>query len=216
MATDIQLESIKKALSYDRPMFCSGAVSPSPIYHSCRFIGFATPEQLDQPAARDPATFDHGNQDARLILSQNPEDGCHGFCSPPDRDLEEILLQGRTEKMSAKPEIYKAVSFKAHKDTPRDTGMLESLAIVCSTPHEGEELVLCRKDREWTFDANTLTSLQSSYFLAYVAFHGVIEQEVLKVTSGSLTPNLRSVHHGSISQAPASDPFRCRGKCFGL
>jgi len=30
MATDIQLESLKKALSYDRPPLCSGTVSPPP------------------------------------------------------------------------------------------------------------------------------------------------------------------------------------------
>ncbi|KAF9645915.1 hypothetical protein BDM02DRAFT_3076256, partial [Thelephora ganbajun] len=76
------------------------------------------------------------------------------------------------------------VSFKARKDTPQDTGMLGPLVIIYRTPHEGEELLLCHKDREWTFNDNTLTSLQSSSSLAYVAFYSVIEQEVLKATSG--------------------------------
>ncbi|KAF9644520.1 hypothetical protein BDM02DRAFT_3102798, partial [Thelephora ganbajun] len=81
------------------------------------------------------------------------------------------------------PEIYKLnvysskISFEDYKDIPRDTGMLGSLVIIYRTPHEGEGLTSRHKDREWTFDANTLTSLQSSPFLVYVAFYSVIEQQ---------------------------------------
>ncbi|KAF9645909.1 hypothetical protein BDM02DRAFT_3130759 [Thelephora ganbajun] len=81
------------------------------------------------------------------------------------------------------------VPFKGHKDIPRDTGVLGSLVIIYPASHEDEELALRHKDREWTFDPNTLASLD------------VIEQEVLKVTSGSRTRDLRSVHHSSISVA---------------
>jgi len=73
--------------------------------------------------------------------------------------------------------------------------MLGSLVIVFPTPHQGGELVLRHKDREWTFDANALMSLRSSPSLAYVAFYSDIEHEVLKVTSGhriTLTYNLYS------------------------
>ncbi|KAF9645911.1 hypothetical protein BDM02DRAFT_3189313 [Thelephora ganbajun] len=117
------------------------------------------------------------------------------------QDLEENLFQGLTE-MSAKPKIYKLnvyskVSFEALKDTPRDTGILRSLVIVYPAPHEGEGL--------------------SSPFLTYVAFYSVIEQEVLKVTTGSLTRNLHLVSHGSISQAPASsDPLTCLREASGF
>ena len=62
--------------------------------------------------------------------------------------------------------------------------MLGSLVIIYPTPHEGGELVLRRKDREWKFDAKSLTASHSSPSLAYVAFHGDIDHEVLKVTSG--------------------------------
>ena len=81
--------------------------------------------------------------------------------------------------------------------------MLGSLVIVYPTAHEGGELVLRHKGREWKFDANSLMSLQPSPSLAYVAFYSDIEHEVLKVTDGSrvtLTYNLYLVPHGPISR----------------
>lgn len=83
--------------------------------------------------------------------------------------------------------------------------MLGSLVIVYPTAHQGGELVFHHKEREWTFDANFLTSLQPSPSLAYVAFYSDIEHEVLKVTSGSrvtLTYNLYLVPHGPTPGAP--------------
>ena len=71
--------------------------------------------------------------------------------------------------------------------------MLGSLVVVYPTSHQGGELVLHHKNREWMFDANDLTSSQSSPSLAYIAFYSDIEHEVLKVTSGqrvTLTYNL--------------------------
>jgi len=62
--------------------------------------------------------------------------------------------------------------------------MLGSLVIVYPTPHKGGELVLRHKGREWTFDADSLTSSQPSPSVAYVAFYSDIEHEVLKVSSG--------------------------------
>ena len=85
--------------------------------------------------------------------------------------------------------------------------MLGSLVIVYPTAHQGGELVLRHKGREWKFDANALTSLQSSPSLAYVAFYSDIEHEVLKVTDGSrvtLTYNLYLVPHGPITRASGS------------
>ena len=85
--------------------------------------------------------------------------------------------------------------------------MLGSLVIVYPTAHQGGELVLRHKGREWTFDANALISLQSSPSLSYVAFYSDIEHEVLKVTDGSrvtLTYNLYLVPHGPISRIPGS------------
>jgi hypothetical protein len=126
------------------------------------------------------------------------------------RTIEDQLLQSGTENMYIRAELYKLnvygnsrrdippVShcltccihldkdsfFKAHKDTPRGTDMLGSLVVIYPTAHEGGELVLRHKDREWKFDANSLTASQSSPSLAYVAFYSDIEHEVLKVTSG--------------------------------
>ena len=87
--------------------------------------------------------------------------------------------------------------------------MLGSLVIVYPTPHQGGELVLRHKDREWTFDANSLTSSQPSPSVAYVAFYSDIEHEVLKVSGGSrvtLTYNLYLVDPTPNEQAPAVVP----------
>jgi hypothetical protein len=84
--------------------------------------------------------------------------------------------------------------------------MLGSLVIIYPTPHEGGELVLRHKGREWKFDAKTLTASQSSTSLAYVAFYSDIEHEVLKVTSGrrvTVTYNLYLVDPSSNPGAPA-------------
>ena len=91
MATENQLNALSQALSFDRPPFCSGTISPSPegfhLYYGnrspkklsirllrsrceltlIRFIDFvsATSEELDQlTAACEPATFGRGNEDA--------------------------------------------------------------------------------------------------------------------------------------------------------
>ena len=87
--------------------------------------------------------------------------------------------------------------------------MFGSLVIVYPTAHRGGELVLRHKRREWTFDANTLMSFQSSPSLAYVAFYSDIEHEVLKVTSGSrvtLTYNLYLVPRCPIPGVPVDVP----------
>ena len=71
--------------------------------------------------------------------------------------------------------------------------MVGSLVIIYPTPHEGGELVLRHKNREWKFDAKSLASSRSSPSLVYVAFYSDIEHEVLKVTSGrrvTITYNL--------------------------
>ena len=92
MATPTQLESLKHALTFDRPPLTSGAISPPPeglhlwygkknprcvrspvasttFHHQrrfCRFVDFAsaTPKDLDSLiTACDPATFGRGNED---------------------------------------------------------------------------------------------------------------------------------------------------------
>ena len=87
--------------------------------------------------------------------------------------------------------------------------MLGSLVLIYPTPHEGGELVLRHKNREWKFDAHSLTVSQSSPSLAYVAFYSDIEHEVLKVTSGrrvTVTYNLYLVNPVSRPETPAIAP----------
>ena len=83
--------------------------------------------------------------------------------------------------------------------------MFGSLVVFYPTPHEGGQLVIHPKGRERTLDAGSLTSLRDSPSLAYVAFCGDIEHEILKVISGSriaLTYNLYSVEPPSADTAP--------------
>ena len=75
--------------------------------------------------------------------------------------------------------------------------MLGSLVVIYPTVHEGGELVLHHKDREWKLEANSLTALSHPPSLAFVAFYSDIEHEVLKVTSGrrvTVTYNLYLVN----------------------
>lgn len=87
--------------------------------------------------------------------------------------------------------------------------MLGSLVIIYPTAHEGGELVLRHKDREWKFDANSLTVSQNSPSLAYVAFYSDIEHEVLEVTDGrrvTITYNLYLVNPARKPEAMAVAP----------
>lgn len=87
--------------------------------------------------------------------------------------------------------------------------MLGSLVIIYPTAHEGGELVLRHKNREWEFGAKSLTLSQSSPSLAYVAFYSDIEHEVLEVISGrrvTITYNLYLVNSTSKPDAFAVAP----------
>lgn len=75
--------------------------------------------------------------------------------------------------------------------------MLGSLVIIFPTAHEGGELVLRHKGREWKIGANALIASRPSPSLAYVAFYSDIDHEILKVTSGrriTITYNLYMVN----------------------
>lgn len=74
--------------------------------------------------------------------------------------------------------------FKPHKDTPRGESFFGTLVIVFPTQHQGGALVLRQEDEEWTFDSAQLLSECSQPSIAYIAFYGDVEHEVLPVTSG--------------------------------
>ena len=215
-------------------------------YRIHRFIDFAsvTTEDLELlTAACDPATFGRGNEDVhdesyRKAVKIDASD----FSIQLDlvssgimKTLEDQLLQGETEKMRIRAELYKLnvdgdsgryVSpasscltslarldkdsfFKPHKDTPRGTDMFGALVVIYPTAHEGGELIFRHEDNEWKFDANSLTASQHSPSLAYVAFYSDIEHEVLKVASGhrvTVTYNLYLVDPTSKVEAPVVIP----------
>jgi len=96
----------------------SNALPYGVTYRTHRFINFvsSTPEQLNQLAAAcSPATFGHGDQDVydesyRKALKMDAVDFAVQFdptVSSLIKTIEENLLQGETEKMSIRPEIYK-------------------------------------------------------------------------------------------------------------
>ena len=98
-----------------------GGIEPcayNKTYHTRRFINFAssTPEQLDHLAGScEKATFGRGSRDVydesyRKALKMDSADFAVQFyptASGLIKTIEGSLLQGQTEKMLIKPEIYK-------------------------------------------------------------------------------------------------------------
>ncbi|KAL1667077.1 hypothetical protein GGF50DRAFT_125145 [Schizophyllum commune] len=191
-------------------------ISQAYLYLSCINLGHATPDELATLAAAcQPATFGVNKQDvldetyrkagkldnnkfASLLKLEN-----YGLI---DTIRDELLQEGAVDK-GIKYEVYKVnvygkdSFFKPHKDTPRSKSMFGSLVIVFPTPHEGGALVLREGDREWTFDYAAehaqapATDEPQDPKIAYIAFFGDIEHEVLPVTAGhrvTLTYNLYS------------------------
>lgn len=71
--------------------------------------------------------------------------------------------------------------------------MFGSLVVIFPTTHEGGELILRDKGREWTFDSAAAVSAHDGPCVGYVAFYSDVEHEVSVVTSGyrvTLTYNL--------------------------
>ena len=83
--------------------------------------------------------------------------------------------------------------------------MFGSLVIVYPAPHSGGGLVLRHGGSEWTVDSSRMLADQQKPTLAYIAFFGDVEHEVLEVTSGyriTVTYNLYSTQ-ASVSRQPA-------------
>ncbi|KAF9444268.1 hypothetical protein P691DRAFT_837834 [Macrolepiota fuliginosa MF-IS2] len=74
--------------------------------------------------------------------------------------------------------------FKPHKDTPHAQDMFGSLVFVLPFGHQGGNLVLRHRGREFNFDAPSLLGDTSRTLAAYVAFYSDVEHEVLEVVSG--------------------------------
>ncbi|KAL1684097.1 hypothetical protein EV122DRAFT_285851 [Schizophyllum commune] len=185
---------------------------------NCINLGHASTDELATLAAAcQPATFGVNKQDvldetyrkagkldnnkfASLLKLKN-----YGLI---DTIRDELLQEGAVDK-GIKYEVYKVnvygkdSFFKPHKDTPRSKSMFGSLVIVFPTPHEGGALVLREGAREWTFDyaaelvptPELAGNQPQDPKVAYIAFFGDIEHEVLPVTAGhrvTLTYNLYS------------------------
>jgi hypothetical protein len=83
--------------------------------------------------------------------------------------------------------------FKSYVDTPPRENKFGSLVVAFPTSHEGGVLLFRHDGQEWTFDFSTALSAAPSTSIAYAAFFGNVEHEILPVTSGHrimLTYNL--------------------------
>ncbi|KAL1696781.1 hypothetical protein GGG16DRAFT_120992 [Schizophyllum commune] len=218
MPGDLQarLAAVQKAIT-KRPPFVSGTLdvpdSDLKLYFGevddayCLNFARATEEQLAKlTAACDPATFGIKQED---VLDETyrkagklDTDKFASLLKVAEYGLidtvrDELLQEGADSTKQIACELYKLnvygkdSFFKSHKDTPRSERMFGSLVVVLPTPHEGGALVLREDGREWTFDY--AAEIANATKIAYVAFFGDIEHEVLTVKSGyrvTLTYNL--------------------------
>ncbi|KAI4524222.1 hypothetical protein K525DRAFT_281808 [Schizophyllum commune Loenen D] len=211
-----RLAAVQKAIS-KRPPFVSGTLdvpdSDLKLYFGevddayCLNFARATDEQLAKlSAACDPATFGVKQKD---VLDESyrkagklDTDKFASLLKVAEYGLidtvrDELLQEGADSTKQIACELYKLnvygkdSFFKSHKDTPRSERMFGSLVVVLPTPHEGGALVLREDGREWTFDY--AAEIANATKIAYVAFFGDIEHEVLTVKTGyrvTLTYNL--------------------------
>ncbi|KAL1723098.1 hypothetical protein EV715DRAFT_191489 [Schizophyllum commune] len=211
-----RLAAVQKAIS-KRPPFVSGTLdvpeSDLKLYFGevddahCLNFSRATEEQLDKLfAACDPATFGVKQKD---VLDESyrkagklATDRFASLLKVAEYGLidmvrDELLQEGADSTKQIVCELYKLnvygkdSFFKSHKDTPRSERLFGSLVIVLPTPHEGAALVLREDGREWVFDY--AAEIANSAKIAYVAYRGDIEHEVLTVKFGyraTLTYNL--------------------------
>uniref|UniRef100_D8Q148 Prolyl 4-hydroxylase alpha subunit Fe(2+) 2OG dioxygenase domain-containing protein n=1 Tax=Schizophyllum commune (strain H4-8 / FGSC 9210) TaxID=578458 RepID=D8Q148_SCHCM len=229
MSEDLQLRlaAVQKAISKRLP-FVSGTldvpVSDLKLYFGevddayCLNFARATEEQLAKLAAAcDPASFGVNKEDVLdESYSKAGKLDTDKFASLPkvaeygliDTVRDELLLEGADSMKQVACELYKLnvygkdSFYKSNKDTPRSERMFGSLVIVLPTPHEGGALVLREDGRGWLFDY--AAEIANSTKIAYVAFPGEREHDVLTVQSGyciTLTYNLYS------DAAPAPIPL---------
>ncbi|KAL1666395.1 hypothetical protein GGF50DRAFT_50758 [Schizophyllum commune] len=214
---DTKLLAVRDAIS-KRPPFVSGTLDVPDVdlklyfgdltVFSCMNLGQATEEKLASLVATcRPATFGLNQEDVldetyrKAITLDNTMFA--SLLKPAQYGLintirDQLLQEGAESTKQVAHEVYRlnvyetGSFFKPHKDTPRSERMFGSLVIIFPTPHEGGALVLRENGREWTFDY-AAELIGSSTKIAYVAFFGDIEHEVLPVTSGNritLTYNL--------------------------
>lgn len=171
MATPTQSESLKTALSFDRPSLSSGAVLLSQqgcylwyckenprcvcvrstlaaFYHShrsCRFMNSAsaTPDDLDslpQRAILPPFLQVRGQCDFDIQLDL----AASGL-------IEVQFLHSETENMSYISSKFTAVTLT------RDISRADIFVLIQKRARSSRTTVLRKKDREWKFDATSLT-----------------------------------------------------------
>ncbi|KAF9440409.1 hypothetical protein P691DRAFT_780089 [Macrolepiota fuliginosa MF-IS2] len=209
---------------YHEP-WASGVVtlsgSESTLFFKCRdntarYIKFPSVNDADIMAlldACDPATFGRGPEnvlDETYRKAWKLDEGDFSWCFNPDSGkfvgrLAQGLCPWDPMNKGIRAEPYKlnvygqGGFFKNHKDTPHAENMFGSLVFVLPIEHQGGNLLLRHRDREFKFDAPGLLKDSPPLSAAYVAFYSDVEHEVLEVTSG---------HRITITFNLYYDPFR--------
>ncbi|KAG6375301.1 hypothetical protein JVT61DRAFT_3526 [Boletus reticuloceps] len=86
--------------------------------------------------------------------------------------------------------------------------MFGSLVVVFPSAHEGGQLVLRHRDKEWTVDFTEKFMTQSEPSVCFIAFFGDIEHEVLPVTSGYRVTLTYNLYHNLSTLARCSSRLR--------
>ncbi|KAK7677248.1 hypothetical protein QCA50_019749 [Cerrena zonata] len=160
-------------------------------------FGNVSPEQLERLAHTCDPIISGASKE--LILDERTRKpkklDTHQFCPIFDADNLTRLLQQEfiaDDKQGVSIHlvrdtlnVYEPGSYlEPHVDTPSEESGFGSLVIVFPTAHEGGSLVLRDAGETWTVNPAHDISMNPDPCVAFVAFHGDVEREVLPVTSG--------------------------------
>lgn len=216
----------------DKPPYCCGTLSVRGsqliLFYgkevlNARRLDFSdvTDDQLEHLSATcEPAAFGLNREnviDERYRKAGKLDATHFAFCfDVPESDLITIicdnLLRGRQVNSDIQLEKYKLnvygkdSFFKPHKDTPRGNNMFGSLVLMLPTRHEGGALVLRDGDKEWTFDSAKEMQEHDGPCLAYAAFYGDVDHEVLPVIAGYRVTITYNLYFGRTARLSSRDP----------
>ncbi|KIY48945.1 hypothetical protein FISHEDRAFT_32048, partial [Fistulina hepatica ATCC 64428] len=192
-------------------LYYSESKGDSAPVHSIDLAAANVSQLRDLSAACEPApfglngenVFDEHYRLARKMDTTQFSMPFDVYCSGLIQVVETELVKNSTDSPNSYivPELYMlniyetGGFFKAHVDTPRAANMFGTLVIVFPTMHQGGQLVLRHIDKEWSYDSAAVVSPVEGVEpkIAYIAFYGDVEHEVLPVMAGyrlTLTYNL--------------------------
>ncbi|KAB5542402.1 hypothetical protein GE09DRAFT_1244641 [Coniochaeta sp. 2T2.1] len=149
-------------------------------------------------SAAAPASFGRGGENFSSTF--NPYE--LGIIDTIAQLLLPSIIDSRAYR-SVRAELYKlniysspSGKFLPHVDTPRSPNQFGSLVVCLPLVHEGGQLIVRHKGRDFTFDFSTAAGDADPASIRWAAFYSDCEHEVNEVTSGhrvTLTYNLYAV-----------------------